>query len=201
MSDVPTQPVADETPNDHAAGNREVTNDPGAVSSSSLKRFALIVLGWIPSTLVFAGLIAIAWFGHHNDWKIPTVDESAAGSKSGPKWCASHGVPEAECINCVSGLIEVAPKLEFCRAHGVHGCVLHNPSLAETKQPAEVLSSDLRRAERALAIRPRRENLQLSQLPGSRIQFASIEAMTKAGVDVEPVERRSVTESVSTAGE
>jgi multidrug efflux pump subunit AcrA (membrane-fusion protein) len=85
--------------------------------------------------------------------------------------------------------------------HGVHGCVLENPSLAQTKDPAEVLPSDFDRAERALAIQPRRENLELSKLPGTRVQFASVEAMTKAGVDVEPVERRAFTETVSVAGE
>ena len=100
-----------------------------------------------------------------------------------------------------SGLIEDTPKLTFCDVHGVHGCVLHDPSLAETKSPAEVTDNDLARAERALTVRPRRENLALSQLPGSRIQFTSLDAMRSAGVDVEPVQRQAIIESVETAGE
>jgi multidrug efflux pump subunit AcrA (membrane-fusion protein) len=160
------------------------------------------VLGWIPSTLVVAGLAGLAWFGHHNEWKLPKFGASTGISDiSRVDWCDSHGVPESECLNCVPGFIEEAPEIEFCQEHGVHGCVFHDPSLAQTKEPAEVSPQDLQRALRALAIRPRRENLALSQRPGSRIQFASIGAMQKAGVDVEPVERRSVTETVPTAGE
>ncbi|WP_167547076.1 efflux RND transporter periplasmic adaptor subunit [Stieleria maiorica] len=91
--------------------------------------------------------------------------------------------------------------MTFCDVHGVHGCVLHNPLLAETKSLAEITDNDLVRAERALTVRPRRENLALSQLPGSRIQFASLDAMQSAGVDVEPVQRNAIIESVETAGE
>jgi multidrug efflux pump subunit AcrA (membrane-fusion protein) len=155
----------------------------------------------LPSTIVVGGLVSLAWLGHHNDWKLPTFDASASSTVDGPEWCDSHGVPEAECINCVPGLIEDQPELLFCKEHGVHGCVLDNPSLAETKAPVEVLPTDLERAALALAIRPRRENLALSRFPGTRIQFASVEAMQRAGVDVEPVERRDVTESISTAAE
>lgn len=167
-----------------------------------MARVALAVWGWIPSTLVFGGLLSLAWLGHHNDWKIPSLNgtQSSAGV-SGPEWCDAHGVPEAECINCVPDLIEGPPKLVFCKEHGVHGCVFETPSLAETKRPVEVKSSDLERATRALALRSRRENLELSQLPGSRIQFATVDAMRRAGVDVEPVERRDVTESITTAAE
>ncbi len=169
---------------------------------SRLQQLLLTVVSWIPSVVVMTGLSALAWYGHHNDWKLPS---SATLSKSievnGPAWCDSHGVPEAECINCLSTLIEDPPERSFCKIHGVHDCVLHDPSLAETKKPAEVTEDDLARAERALAIRPRRENLALSQLPGSRIQFVSIHAMRSAGVDVEPVQRLPIVESVQTAGE
>ncbi|MEM8669274.1 MAG: efflux RND transporter periplasmic adaptor subunit [Planctomycetota bacterium] len=151
--------------------------------------------------IVVAGLGGLAWYGHHNDWKLPSFGTTASPAISGPAWCDSHGVPEAECINCVPGIIEDAPKLTFCDVHGVHGCVLHDPSLAETKTPVKVTADDLERANRALAIRPRRENLALSQLPGSRIQFASVDAMRSAGVDVEPVQRQAIVETVETAGE
>ncbi len=168
-------------------------------ADAPVRRLVAIVFGWIPSTLVVAGLAGLAWFGHHNDWKIPTMQAAAFSDEMA--WCDAHGVPEAECINCVSGLIEDAAAVEFCKEHGVHGCVLHDPSLAETRRPVELLPGDLERAARALAIRPRRENMSLSELPGARIQFASVDAMRKAGVDVEPVERRAVTESISAAGE
>ncbi len=159
-------------------------------------------VSWIPSAVVVAGLGGLAWYGHHYDWKLPTAAASEESSTvDGKAWCESHNVPEAECINCLSGLIEDPPELTFCKRHGVHGCVLCDPSLAETKEPVNVTEEDRQRAARALALRQRRENLSLSQLPGSRIQFASIEAIRRSGVDVEPVQRRAIVESLQAAGE
>ena len=208
MSDVITQPkvLSEPTPVDPAIEEHPATNSGTAGGSarpkgSRFRRLMVTVAGWIPSVLVVAGLGALAWYGHHNDWKLPSFANTASRAENGPAWCDSHGVPEDECINCISGLIEDPPKLAFCDIHGVHGCVLHDPSLAETKSPAEVADSDIARAEQALTVRPRRENLPLSQLPGSRIQFASVDAMRSAGVDVEPVQRKAITESVETAGE
>lgn len=159
------------------------------------------IAAWVPSILVFSALLAIAWYGHRNDWKLPTRSETSSNLVGNTSWCDSHGVPEEECIVCLPGLIEEVPPLTFCKQHGVHGCVLCNPSLAETKQPTKPTSHDIERAHRALMLRPRIENLALSSSPGARIQFASIAAMTKAGVDVEPVERRAVVESIEAAGE
>ena len=208
MSDVITQPKvsAEASPIDTAIEEQPTTNS-GASDAvvrprrSRFRRMFVTLAGWIPSTLVVAGLGALAWYGHYNEWKPPRFAATASPPETGRAWCDSHGVPEEECINCIPGLIEDSPKLTFCDVHGVHGCVLHDPSLAEMKSPAEVTDDDLERAKRALAIRPRRENLALSQLPGSRIQFASVDAMRSAGVDVEPVQRQAVIESVETAGE
>ena len=202
MSEVLSPPVRDE-PSGTGVVDQAANSPESSLTQKHhwSKRSLLTVIGWIPSTLVVGGLIALAWFGHHNDWKLPSFGSMSADAESQVEWCDSHGVAESDCINCVIGLVADAPDLTFCKVHGVHGCVLENPSLAQTRQPAEVLPRDLERAERALAIQPRRENLELSKLPGTRVQFASVEAMTKAGVDVEPVERRAFTESVSVAGE
>ncbi len=168
----------------------------------SAARATRLIVGYLPSVLVVTALAAIGWFGHHNNWKLPKFGTlTTAAQQDGAPWCDSHGVPEAECIVCRPDLIEDAASLTFCREHGVHGCVLCNPSLAETKQPTEPTASDLARAERALALTSRKENLAISSSPGSRIQFASIAAITKAGVDVEPVERRAISEDISAAGE
>lgn len=161
-----------------------------------------LVLGWLPSAIVVATLIGLAWFGHHNDWKLPKFS-SVSGNTAvvGPEWCDSHGVPEDDCIVCRPDLIEDAAKLTFCSEHGVHGCVLCNPSLAEAKQPVTPTKNDLARAERALTLTSRKENLAISSSPGSRIQFASVDAMNKAGVDVEPAERLAIIEDIAAAGE
>ena len=208
MSDVITQPKvsAEASLVDPAIEEQPATNSGASDAAvrprgSRFRRVVVTLADWIPSALVVVGLGTLAWYGHHNDWKLPSFAATASPTETGPVWCDSHGVPEEECINCIPGLIEAPPKLPFCDVHGVQGCVLHDSSLAETKLPAEVTDDDLQRAKRALAIRPRRENLALSQLPGSRIQFASVDAMRSAGVDVEPVQRQAVIESVETAGE
>ena len=198
----PSPGVGDPQPSTPDKASEPVQSEASSRHQGAITRLALVVWSWIPSTLVVGGLVGLAWLGHHNDWKLPSFNGSHSSvGASGPEWCDAHGVPEAECINCVPGLVEDPPKLVFCKEHGVHGCVFETPSLAETKEPVEVQPSDLERATRSLALRSRRENLELSQLPGSRIQFASIDAMRRAGVDVEPVERRDVTESITTAAE
>ncbi len=163
----------------------------------------LAVLSWIPSLLVICALLGLASYGHRSDWKLPAFTSLTSASPTAPSaaWCESHGVSEAECIVCDPDLIEAADELEFCRQHGVHGCVFCDPKLAETKQPTNATPDDLNRAARALALKPRTENLAISDSPGSRIQFASIDAMNKAGVEVEPIERRSITETITAASE
>jgi len=181
--------------------NETQENAVNRLLHSRVRRFTAALLSSVPTVAVVGGLAALAWYGHHNDWKLPSFAASASSMGGGQAWCDSHGVPEAECINCIPGLIEEAQELTFCDVHGVHGCVLHDSSLAETTSPVEVTANDLARTDRALSVRPRRENLSLSQLPGSRIQFASVDAMVSAGVDVEPVQRQPVVEGVATAGE
>ncbi|KAA1258104.1 Cobalt-zinc-cadmium resistance protein CzcB [Rubripirellula obstinata] len=163
---------------------------------------ASTILGWIPPVLVLSLLAGIGWYGHHNDWKLPSYSSIATTEvASGPQWCDSHGVPEDDCVVCDPSLLESPPELTFCNEHGVHGCVLHHPKLTQTKTPVDVTDVDLQRAAEALSLIPRAQNLPLSSSAGSRIQFATIEAMNKAGVDVEPVTRASITESIEAAGE
>jgi len=193
----------------HDAPDRECDSQDSATSSPKPEQGQpelqvgrlRVVASWLPSFFVMAALAAIAWYGHKHDWKLPSLSSSSGNLDSAVAWCDSHGVPEDECIVCQPGLIEDAPQLTFCKEHGVHGCVVCVPSLAETKQPTAPTATDISRAKRALELRPRTENLAIGSTPGSRIQFASIEAMKKAGVDVEPVERRHVVEAISAAGE
>jgi len=180
-------------------GVAEVDRNAAQAASPNI---VAMVLGWIPSALVLSLLAGIGWYGHHNDWKLPSFASIATTEvASGPQWCDSHGVPEDDCVVCDPSLLESPPELTFCNEHGVHGCVLHHPELAQTKTPVDVNDADLQRATEALSLIPRAENLPLSSSAGSRIQFASIEAINKAGVDVEPVTRASITETIEAAGE
>ena len=165
-------------------------------------RVFTLLLGWVPSAVVLGLLAAIGWYGHHHDWKLPSVASlSGTTIDEGVGWCDSHGVPEDACVVCDPSLIEPPPKLTFCSVHGVHGCVLDRPELAQTKVPVEATEQDLRRAAQALALLPRPENIPVGSSAGARIQFASIDAMNKAGVDVEPVTRERVVEAIDVAAE
>ena len=116
-------------------------------------------------------------------------------------WCEEHGVPESICVECNPQDYPPRELYGWCRVHGVHECPLHHPDVAQLRTPAMIEPRDLERAERALSLRPRPENNFACQNPGRRIQFASRDAATKAGVDVEPVLRSRIVESVRATGE
>ena len=72
----------------------------------------------------------------------------------------------------------------WCKEHGVHDCPLCHPEVAQLKQTPVVSDADRQRAARALASAPRPENNAVCKNYRRRIQFASLEAVKKAGVDV-----------------
>jgi RND family efflux transporter MFP subunit len=172
------------------------------MSRHSKPKLIATLLGWLPSGAVLVLLGCIGWYGHHNDWKLPSLTKNSGNPDAmDPAWCDSHGVPESICIVCDESIIGPPPSLSFCKTHGVHGCVFDHPALAETKTPTTPTSEDLRRAKEALSLMPRTENIPIGSAAGSRIQFVSIEAMNRAGVDVEPVTRTAIVESIEVAGE
>jgi multidrug efflux pump subunit AcrA (membrane-fusion protein) len=73
--------------------------------------------------------------------------------------------------------------------------------VAELKDAPQVSQADLRRAAVALNLRDRPINNAACAAYQRRIQFASVDAVQKAGVDVELVDREPVTEWVSGNGE
>ncbi len=190
------------TSGEHPIGESQRHDAAGGEQPRGATNLFAMLLGWMPSLVVLSLLAGLGWYGHHNDWKLPSfASMSGQEATQDAGWCDSHGVPEDDCIVCDPALIESSPELQFCKVHGVHGCVLDRPELAQTKAPTEPTAADLRRAEQALALRPRTENIPIGSSAGSRIQFASIEAMNKAGVDVAPVTRASIIETIEAAGE
>ena len=166
------------------------------------RRFADWLLHSIPTAAVLAVLAALGWWGHHSGWALPKFSEVTGEAKALPDdWCEEHGVPETMCVECNP---DEYPKRElhgWCKVHGIHECPLHHPDVAQLKSPAQIEPRDVARAERALKLRPRPENNFACQNPGRRIQFASKDAATKAGVDVEPVLRSRIVESIRATGE
>src|SRR5205807_2349873 len=145
----------------------------------------------IPTAIVVAALGGMALWGHYSDWKMPKFS-SLVGNKNETvePWCQEHNVPEAACIECNSTLLPPPTDYGFCKEHGVAPCPLEHPDVAQLKTTPVVTQAMLDRAARALAVKPRAENSSLCRLHLKRIQFASVEAVEKAGVDIAVVQER-----------
>jgi len=160
------------------------------------------VVHHVPTVFVMAGLAAVGAYGHSTHWKIPQFSElTGAAPPAAADWCEDHGVPESQCVECNPDRFPNGPDHGWCVEHGVHNCPLHHPGAAQLKKPPAVSGADLNRAVHALALRHRRDNNAACTNYQRRIQFASIEAVQQAGVDVELVDRQRVSERVAANGE
>jgi multidrug efflux pump subunit AcrA (membrane-fusion protein) len=152
--------------------------------------------------VVLALLAGVALWGHFNEWTMPKfstlLGETAEAESS---WCPTHNVPEAECIECNPLLLDEQPNYGWCAEHGIVQCVLEHPDVAQLKETPVIDSEDLERARRALALRSRSENNSRCPAYQRRIQFASLEAIEKAGVDITVVVRRPTVEAIVANGE
>jgi len=176
--------------------------DSSTKPRSKIRRIASQILGGIGPSLVLIGFAAVFYFGHHNDWSIPKFAALTGSAKPvRTDWCEEHSVPESICVQCDPTLMPKGLDYGWCPEHGVHNCPLHHPDVAQLKETPTVLPGDLERAARALAIAPRKENNSACEVYKTRIQFASIESVKQAGVDVELVERQPIEEFVSGSGE
>ncbi len=152
--------------------------------------------------MVLILLGVVAWYGHQSGWKFPKFS-ALAGSASPEEddWCAEHSVPESACVLCDPELFPRGPDYGWCKQHGVHNCPLEHPDVVQLKQLPEVPQADLDRAARALAIAPRATNNSNCTNYQRLVQFASREAMEKAGVQVAPVARQAIVEAIVAVGE
>ncbi|MHC4879055.1 MAG: efflux RND transporter periplasmic adaptor subunit [Planctomycetota bacterium] len=202
MSTHTLPPGADAAP-DVDPPETAASSPPSEQPEMSLpRRFVGWLVRSIPTAIVLAVLAGLGWWGHHSGWALPKFSEVTGLAAVLPDdWCEEHGVPETMCVECNP---DEYPKRElhgWCKVHGVHECPLHYPDVAQLKSPAMIEPRDVERAERALELRPRPENNSACENPGRRIQFASRDAAAKAGVDVEPVLRSRIEESIRATGE
>lgn len=116
-------------------------------------------------------------------------------------WCAEHNVPDSACVECHPDLLPRAKSFGWCKIHGVHDCPLCHPEVVQTGKQPVVTETDLSRAKQSLEMTDRPENASRCRLHAKRIQFASEEAVEKAGIDVEPAWRAPVVEVVGGSGE
>jgi cobalt-zinc-cadmium efflux system membrane fusion protein len=156
----------------------------------------------VPTVVVVAALGGLAVWGHFSDWKMPKFSALVGKhEEAAQQWCQEHNVPENACIECKSTLVPLAKDYGWCKDHGVAQCPLEHPDVAQVKTTPVITSSMLDRASRALAVKPRSENSSLCRLHLKRIQFASVEALEKSGVDIAVVQERPIVEAVSANGE
>jgi len=186
-----------------STNGQEKNADP-AESSRSQRRFA--PFAWIAHqipTIVVMGLLAgLGLYGHHSGWKLPKFS-ALAGTASPIRddWCEEHSVPESQCVICDPDLLPRGEDYGWCQDHGVHNCPLHHPDVAQLKQAPVIPQADSDRAARALATAERPANNSVCKNYQRPIQFASLEAVEQAGVEVELVERQAIIESINASGE
>jgi membrane fusion protein, heavy metal efflux system len=158
--------------------------------------------GAVPTMATVAAIGLIAFWGHRNDWTIPKFSSLVgSGARSTDDWCSEHNVAQSQCIECNPKLLPPEKDYGWCKEHGIAQCPLHHPDVAQSKSLPTVTSADFERAARALALVPRPENNSRCRLHQHRIQFASIEAVEKVGLDVDVVRRRPIIEAVMANGE
>ena len=155
-----------------------------------------------PTLLVLAVLAGLGVYGHRSGWKLPKFAALAGnGVAEREDWCEEHGVPESQCVECHPDLLPRGKDFGWCKEHGVANCPLCHPEVAQLKQTPVVSDADRQRAARAMSSASGQENNAICKNYRRRIQFASLESLKKAGVDVGLVERRPISESVFANGQ
>lgn len=152
--------------------------------------------------MVVATLVGLGAYGHYSHWKLPKFSALTGSADSVRKdWCEEHGVPESKCVECNPDLLPKGPDYGWCPEHGVHNCPLHHPDVAQLKELPLVSQADFARAAKALAGFDRPKNNSVCKVYQRRLQFASVEAVKQAGVDVELIDRHPVSEWIASNGD
>lgn len=182
--------------------NRERVASQERPASVPLRSRVAVLWRSLPTVAVIAVLVGLGVWGHSNDWKLPAF--ASLGRSATPvvdDWCSEHNVPESKCIECNASLLPKDEDYGWCETHGVAGCPLEHPDVAELPSPPTITQARLNSAAHALALKPRPENSSLCKLHQRRIQFTSVEAIEKAGVDIAVVKESPVLEAVASTGE
>lgn len=167
---------------------------PSSTSRGLVRR----ALSMIPTLVTFGLLIAVAYAGHHNGWKMPKYSElTHVKTAAEPEWCSEHNVLEAACVECKADLLPKS-KPQWCKLHGVSLCPLCRPELAEVSSTPKMPQYD---TAAALQQFDRASNNSRCLKFSRRIQFASKEAFDRSGIDIDVVTERPMIESLKISGE
>jgi cobalt-zinc-cadmium efflux system membrane fusion protein len=157
------------------------------------------LLNGAPNAAAFVLLALVFLLGHHTGWKLPRASQ-LAGTAAGPAddWCAEHLVPESICVECNESLFPKPKEFGFCRRHGISECVIDHPELAQVSGTPHLPRYD---TSEALALIARPENNSHDTLHLRRVQLASAETAVKAGINVDVVGERTMSDAVTANGE
>jgi cobalt-zinc-cadmium efflux system membrane fusion protein len=174
-----------------------------STSSSSRKYFTKsavkTIFHAIPNIIVFLLIAGTIYVGHHTGWKLPKFSELSGNSVNAiSDWCSDHLVQESKCVECKTDLLPKATEFGFCKEHGVAECVIHHPELAQLNTEAKLPQYNTAAAINIIA---RRENNPVDTLHSKRVQFATIDSVTKSGINVDVVGESPITEMITTNGE
>ena len=163
------------------------------------------ILGSLVEFLVLALFLGLAgflgWQGHRHHWKIPPGIWTGAVPEESGQWCGEHSVPESECIECNEELFPKAKDFGWCKIHGIPQCSICNPEVAQLATTTKLGQPEKERALRSLNFQERQANNPICKTHKRRIQFASIQDVDKAGIEVAPVWTAPALETIAVAGE
>jgi len=169
------------------------------VATTHLPGWRRVIVDGLPNLVVFSLLAVVFFVGHGTGWKVPH-DWSLSGTTAAPAedWCPEHLVPESACVECNDKLLPKPHEFGFCRAHGVAECVIDHPELAQVDGLPQLPRYD---TAQAIALMTRPENDPKDTLHSRRVQLATEATAQKAGIHVDVVRERPMTDAVVANGE
>ncbi|MHB1033448.1 MAG: efflux RND transporter periplasmic adaptor subunit [Pirellulales bacterium] len=185
-------------------GEQEKQKPQQVATPEVQRRFRVLTVfsHYIPTVMLMGLLAGLGAYGHHSGWKLPKFSALAGnGVAEREDWCEEHGVPESQCVQCHPDLLPKGKDYGWCKEHGVQDCPLCHPEVAQLKHNLALADADRQRAVRAMVTAPRPENNAVCKNYRRQIQFASLEAVKKAGVDVALVDRQPIVESIAANGQ
>lgn len=130
------------------------------------------------------------------------------GGANPKDWCKEHGVPESKCTVCHPEILSGTKAKDWCKEHGVpeSQCTVCHPEIAvkgEVPPASDVkVSSSVAEAPITTTSSDRTTHDPLTcQNHVHRVQFASAESVKKAGVQLDVVRRRAMSQYVTAPGE
>lgn len=190
------------TPNDASMLHSPDLSPKHAVRIGTGRRLLSALARALPSLVVFAALGGIAYCGHRTGWTVPRFSALLSAPQAETNdWCSEHSIPESLCVECNPALLPKGREFGWCHEHGVPECPLEHPEVAQLEEKPPIAPADRDRTRRGLAAAERPENNSKCKTHLRRIQFASQEAVAKAGIEVAPVREAPIREALSANGE